>query len=494
MRMSRHGVLDSPSTVGYRTRSLSPGVCTVAETFDVTVIGSGPGGYVTAIKCAQLGLKTAIVEKQKRLGGTCTLWGCIPTKALLRTAEVMDTFKEAKEFGVDIKGEYALNFVQAYKRKEDVVSKNVQGIEYLMRKNKITVHMGHGRLAGKGKVEVTGDDGKKTVLETKSVIIATGSAVRNLPGIDPDGQKIVTSDSILGLKTQPKSLIVIGAGAVGMEFASVFDSFGSKVTVLEMANRLLPIEDEDSSKEIEKAYRKRKIEFHTDTKVEKVEKTATGVKVTVTKGGASQVLEAEMLLSAAGRRPVTEELGLEKTAVKLERGYILVDTMFRTGEPNVYAIGDCIPTPALAHVASYEGIVAAEHIAGKNPQPVNYDRTPNATYCHPEVASVGLTEKKAKERGYEVKTGTFPFSAIGKARILGESWGFVKIVADKKYDEVLGVHLVGPHATELLAEACLGLRLETTVEEIEKTMHAHPTLSEAFLEAAHAALGHTLHM
>ena len=465
----------------------------MAETFDVTVVGSGPGGYVAAIKAAQLGLKTALVEKDKRLGGTCTLVGCIPTKALLRTAELLEHFKDAKEFGIDVK-DYALNFLQAYKRKEDVVKKNSDGIDYLMRKNKIQVFKGHGRIAGKGKVEVTSDDGKKTLLETKNTILATGSVPRALPGIEPDHKRILTSDSILRLETQPKSMIVIGAGAVGMEFASVFDSFGSKVTVLEMAPRLLPIEDEDCSKEIEKAYRKRKIEFHTEAKVEKVEKLDKGVRVTVKKGNETLTLEAETLLSAAGRRPVSEDLGLEKTAVKVERGFIQVDSMFRTGEPNVYAIGDVIPTPALAHVASFEGITAVEHIAGKNPQPVNYDRTPNATYCFPEVASVGLTEKKAKERGHEVKTGTFPFSAIGKARIVGETWGFVKIVADKKYDEVLGVHLVGPHATELLAEACLGLRLETTVEEIEKTMHAHPTLSEAMLEAAHAALGHTLHM
>ena len=471
----------------------------MAETFDVIVIGSGPGGYVAAIKAAQLGLKTAIVEKDKRLGGTCTLVGCIPTKALLRTAELMEHFKDAKEFGIDVKGGFSLNFLQAYKRKEDVVAKNSAGIDFLMRKNKITVFKGHGKLAGKGKVEVKGDDGKTTVLDTKNTILASGSVPRDLPGIEPDHKRILTSDSILRLEVQPKSMIVIGAGAVGMEFASVFDSFGSTVTVLEMAPHLLPIEDEDCSKEIEKAYRKRKIAFHTGARVEKVEKLDKGVRVTVKKGDETLTLEAEALLSAAGRRAVSENLGLEKTAVKVDRGLIQVDAMYRTGEPGVYAIGDVIsvggqPHPALAHVASYEGQVAVEHIAGKNPQPVNYDRTPSATYCFPEVASVGLTEQRAKAQGYKVKTGTFPFTAIGKARIVGETWGFVKIVADEKYDEVLGVHLVGPHATELLAEACLGLRLETTVEEIEKTMHAHPTLSEAMLEAAHATMGHTLHM
>jgi len=468
----------------------------VAEIFDVVVIGSGPGGYVAAIKAAQLGLKTAIVEKDKRLGGTCTLVGCIPTKALLATAELMEKLKDAKEFGVDVK-DFGLNFLQAYKRKEDVVAKNSAGIDFLMKKNKITVFKGHGRLVGKGKVEVAGD--KKEVLDTKNIIIATGSIPRTLPGIEPDHKRILNSDSVLRMEVQPKSMIVLGAGAVGMEFASVFDSFGTKATVVEMAPHLLPIEDEDCSVEIEKAYRKRKIDFLTDAKVEKVEKSDKGVKVTIKKGTETQVLEAETLLSAVGRSPVSNDLGLEKTGVKVERGFIVVDNLFRTGEPNVFAIGDVItmgngPHPALAHVASYEGIVAAEFIAGKNPQPVNFDRIPSATYCYPEVASVGLTEKRAKERGYDVKTGKFPFSASGKARIVGESWGFVKIVADKKYDEVLGVHLVGPHATELLAEACLGLRLETTVEEIEKTMHAHPTLSEAVLEAAHAAMGHTLHM
>jgi dihydrolipoamide dehydrogenase len=472
----------------------------MADTYDVVVIGSGPGGYVTAIKAAQAGLKTAIVEKDKRLGGTCTLVGCIPTKALLRSAEVMDLMAEAKRFGVDVNN-YALNFLQAYKFKEDIVTKNSAGIDFLMRKNKIVVHKGLGRIAGKGKVEVKADDGKTETLETKNIIIATGSVPKTLPGIEPDHKLITTSDSILRLETMPKTMVVLGAGAVGMEFASVFTSFGAKVTVVEYLPRLLPIEDDECSEEIQKAYRKRKIDFLVDTKVERVEKTGQGVKVHVkdNKTGAAQVLEAEMLLSAVGRSPFVEGLGLEKTAVKVERGFVQVDTMFRTAEPNVYAIGDVVsvngqPHPMLAHVASYEGAVAVEHIAGKNPQPVNYDQIPSATYCWPEVASVGLTERKAKERGYEVRTGKFPFSALGKARIVGESWGFVKIVADKKYDEVLGIHLVGPHATELLAEACLGLRLETTVEEIEKTMHAHPTLSEAVLEAAHVAMGHPLHM
>jgi dihydrolipoamide dehydrogenase len=472
----------------------------VAESFDVVIIGAGPGGYVAAIVAAQAGLKTALIERSARLGGTCGLVGCIPTKALLRTAEIMDNFQHAKEFGIDVPS-FAINFVQAYKRKEDVVNKNADGVVYLMKKNKITVLRGAATFTGKKTLDVKAEDGKVTNVEAKNVIIATGSVPRVLPGIEPDHKVVVTSDSILSLTKQPKSLIVLGAGAVGMEFASVFKSFGSECTVVEMAPHLLPVEDEEVSKEIEREYRKRGIAFHVDAKVEKVEKKEGGVKVTLKKGDETVVLEAEMLLSAAGRAPFTDGLGLDKVpgVKKNARGYIAVDGMMRTGEPGIFAIGDVVsvndqPHPMLAHVASYEAHVAADFIAGKNPQPVNYNLVPGATYCAPEVASVGLTEKKAREKGYDVKIGKFPFSAIGKARVLGETWGFVKIVADKKYDEVLGVHIIGPHATELIHELCLGMRLETTVEEIEKTMHAHPTLSEAVLEAAHAAMGHTLHM
>ena len=465
----------------------------MADVFDVVIIGSGPAGYVAAIKAAQLGLKTALVERDKRLGGTCLLRGCIPTKSLLWTAELYSHILEAKEFGIDLK-DPVVNWAQAMKNKEKVVQKGVNGIDFLMKKNKVTVVKGHGKMAGKGKVEVTPEGGAAQTLETKNVILATGSVPKSLPSVKVDHQRILNSDSVLEIPSIPKSVLVLGAGAVGVEFASIFNHVGSQVTIVEYLPHLLPIEDEDSSKELERYFRRRKIGYELGAKVEKAEVTGSGVKLTAQVGGETRVLEAEILISAVGRAPVTEGVGLEKTGVQLDRGFIKVDQFCRTGEPNVYAIGDCIPTPMLAHVGSSEGILAVEHIAGKDPQPINYDRVPSATYCYPEVASVGLTEKKARERGYDVKTGVFPFSAIHKANMSNEGMGMVKIVSEKKYDEVLGVHLVGPHATELLAEACVALRLETTTEEIARTMHAHPTLSEIMKEAAEATLGHPLHI
>jgi dihydrolipoyl dehydrogenase len=465
----------------------------VADVFDVVIIGSGPAGYVAAIKAAQLGLKTALVERDKRLGGTCLLRGCIPTKSLLWTAELYSHILEAKEFGIDLK-DPVVNWAQAMKNKEKVVQKGVNGIDFLMKKNKVTVVKGHGRIAGKGKVEVTPEGGAAQTLETKNVIVATGSVPKSLPSVKVDHQRILSSDSVLELQSIPKSVLVLGAGAVGVEFASIFNHVGAQVTIVEYLPHLLPIEDEDASKELERYFRRRKIGYELGAKVEKAEVTGSGVKLTAQVGNETRVLEAEVLISAVGRAPVTEGVGLEKTAAQLDRGFIKVDQFCRTGEPNVYAIGDCIPTPMLAHVGSAEGILAVEHIAGKDPQPINYDRVPSATYCYPEVASVGLTEKKARERGYDVKTGVFPFSAIHKATMSNEGMGMVKIVSEKKYDEVLGVHLVGPHATELLAEACVALRLETTTEEIARTMHAHPTLSEIMKEAAEATLGHPLHI
>ncbi len=465
----------------------------MAETFDVVIIGSGPGGYVGAIRAAQLGLKTAIIEKDKRLGGTCLHRGCIPTKSLLWTAELFHHIREASDFGIDVASP-TINWANAQKHKEKVVTKGANGIDFLMKKNKITVLKGHGRIAGKGKVEVTGEDGSKQTLDTKNIIIATGSVPKSLPNVQVDHKRVLNSDSILLIDKIPKSLIVLGAGAVGCEFASVFNHVGSQVSIVEYMPNLLPIEDVDASKELEKHFKKRKIDVHTGAKVEKVEHTATGVKVTMGVGGETKTLEAELLLSAVGRSPVTEDIGLKQTSIQVDRGFIKVDTMMRTSEPNVYAIGDVIPTAMLAHVASAECILAVEHIAGKNPQPINYDLVPSATYCYPEVASVGLTEKKAKERGYDVKAAIFPFSAITKASISNEAAGMIKVVSDKKYDEVLGVHLVGPHATELLAEACVALRLEITTEELAHTMHAHPTLSEIMKEGAEATLGHPIHI
>ncbi|MGA9523087.1 MAG: dihydrolipoyl dehydrogenase [Myxococcaceae bacterium] len=464
----------------------------MAESFDLVIIGSGPGGYVSAIRAGQLGLKTALVERDTRLGGTCLLRGCIPTKSLLWTAELYSHIAHAAKFGIDLK-DPVVNWKQALVHKESVVAKGSRGIDFLMKKNKVTVVKGHGRIAGKGKVEVTDADGKKQLLETKSTIIATGSVVKSLPNVKVDHKRIISSDSALELQEIPKSIIVLGAGAVGMEFASIFNHVGSQVTVVEYMPHLLPIEDEDISKEIEKNYRRRKIDFLIGAKLEKVDITDKGVKATISVGGETKIVEAEMLLSAVGRAPVTEDIGLDKTNIKTDRGFITVDQFMRTTEPNVYAIGDVVPTPMLAHVASSEGILAVEHIKGLKVEPINYDRVPSATYCYPEVASVGLSEKKARERGYDVKVGIAPMAAITKSAISDESIGLVKYVSDKKYDEVLGVHIVGPHATELLAEACVALRLETTTEEIARTMHAHPTLSEIMREGAEATLGHPIH-
>jgi dihydrolipoamide dehydrogenase len=465
----------------------------VADNFDVVIIGSGPGGYVAAIRAGQLGLKTAIVERDKRLGGTCLHRGCIPTKSLLWTAELYAHVLEAADFGIDLKSP-AVNWAQALKHKDAVVTKGANGIDFLMKKNKVTVIKGHGRIAGKGKVDVKLEDGKTQSLETQNIIIATGSVPKELPNVRVDHKRVLSSDSVLEIKDIPKSLVVLGAGAVGVEFASVFAHVGSQVTLVEYMSHLLPIEDEDASKELERAFRKRKIAYELSAKVEKVDVSDKGVRVTMTTPNGSKTLEADILLSAVGRQPVSDDVGLEKTNIKPERGFIKTDALMRTTEPNVYAIGDVVPTAMLAHVASAEGILAVEHIAKKEVQPINYDRVPSATYCYPEVASVGLTEKKAKERGYDVKVGVVPFGAITKASISNEAQGLVKFVSDKKYDEVLGIHLVGPHATELLAEACVALRLESTTEEIARTMHAHPTLSEIMHEGAEMTLGHPIHV
>jgi dihydrolipoamide dehydrogenase len=465
------------------------------EQFDVTIIGSGPGGYVAAIRAAQLGLKVAIVERDKRLGGTCTLRGCIPTKQLLMSAHVYEQMQHAADFGVEATG-IQLAFANVQKRKDKVVMKNSKGIEYLMKKNKITAFSGTGKLSLPGKIEVTQGDGKKETVNTKNIIIATGSVVRPIPGFDTDGQRVVNSDHILELKEVPKSLIVMGAGAVGVEFASVYSRFGAETTLVELLPRLVPLEDEEVSKELEKSFRKRGLKSQVDTKLEKLERSDKGVVVTgKTLKGEAVKLEAEMLLVAVGRMPYTEGLGLEGTKIKMEKGFIQIDEFQQTGEKGVYAIGDVVPTPLLAHLASKEGMVAAEHIAGhKDVRPINLRLVPNCTYCDPEVASVGLTEARAREMGYDVKLGKFPFSASGKARILGEEEGFVKIVSEAKYDEILGVHIIGPHATELIAEACVAMQLESTSEELGRTMHAHPTVSEAVMEAAEGVHGLAVHI
>ncbi len=467
-------------------------------TYDLAIIGSGPGGYVCAIRAGQNGLKAVVIEKDPRVGGTCTLRGCIPTKAVLHSADVYDEAKHGASIGVKASPELDMDAVRKFK--EDVANKSSKGIEFLFRKNKVERLQGHGRLAGPGRVSVTGPDGKEQIVEAKHVVLATGSAPRLIPGLTV-GPRVVTSDELLENTAVPKRLIVLGAGAVGVEFASAYRRFGSEVTVVEMLPRLLPVEDEDISAEFEKAFRRRGIKSLTTAKLEKVEVAGEVVKATVTSSKGTEVLEADLFLCAVGRRPVSEDVGLDKSpAIKVERGFVMIDPKtLLTGDPNVSAIGDLValpgrPHPQLAHLAFVEGEFVSDRLAGKKPHAVNYDLVPGATYSDPEVASVGLTEKAAKERGYKVKIGTFPFAANGKARILGATDGLVKVVAEEKYDEVLGVHIVGPRATELISDACSLLRLETTSEEMMHVMRPHPTLSETLTEAALGVRGKPIHI
>ena len=465
-----------------------------SEQFDVTIIGAGPGGYVAAVRGAQLGLKVALVEKDKNLGGTCGLRGCIPTKALLMSAHYYEKAQhELADFGVKV-SDVRLAFEDVQKRKNKIVLKNAKGVEYLMKKNKVTTFKGTARLQLPGKVVVSGEGGEQTI-DTKNIIIATGSVVRPIPGFETDGRVVVNSDHILELDRVPKSLIVMGSGAVGVEFASIYARFGAEVTVVELLPRLMPLEDEEISKELEKSFRKKGIKSVVGTRLEKMEKTEGGVRVSGrSEKGDEVTLEAEMLLVAVGRMPYLEGLGLEGSNIKVERGAIQVDEFCRTGEAGVYAIGDVIPTPWLAHLASKEGILVVDQIAGHQPQPINMRHVPSCTYCDPEVASVGLTEAKARELGYDVKAAKFPFSASGKARILGEEVGFVKVVSEKKYDELLGVHVIGPHATEIIHEAIVALHLESTAEELGRAIHAHPTVSESVMEAAEGIHDLTIHI
>lgn len=456
--------------------------------YDVIVIGSGPGGYSAAIRAAQYGLKTALVEKTPKLGGTCLLVGCIPTKALLHTAEVWDYFLHPEEQGVHCENP-RLDLPRVLKRKQDIVDKHAKGVGMLMKKNKIEVHAGYARLKGGGKVEVQSADGAKT-LQARSIILATGSEARMLPGLAPD-ETILTNVEILEMQQVPKSLGIIGSGAVGVEFASIFKRYGSDVTVFEMLPRIVPVEDEDVSKELERSFKKHGIKIETGAKVEKVEKGGAGVKIEVTlANGSKQKYEFEKLLVAVGRKPNTENVGLENTKVELDRGFVKVNEFQQTGEPGVYAIGDIVAgTPQLAHVATMEGMVAVAHIAGKPATPINKNRIPGATYTEPGIGSVGMTEKQAREKGYQVKVGKFPFLANSKATILGSHDGFVKVVSDEKYGEILGVHIIGPHAYELIAEAVTAMESEATVETMRNTIHAHPTLYEAVGEAFNAVYG-----
>ncbi len=462
--------------------------------YDVVIIGSGPGGYTAAIRAGQFGLKTAMIEKDSALGGTCLQVGCIPTKAMLFSAELWDHLKEAKEYGIDLSTDPKINWTSVLQRKTKIVTKHTKGLEFLMRKNKVDVVSGWGRLTGPAKegihsVEVSKTGSETKLLKTKNVILATGSEARMIPGLQPDST-ILTNVEVLSMTSIPKSLVVVGAGAVGMEFASIFGSFGTEVTVLEMLPRVVPVEDEEVSKELARIYRKRGITCHTSAKMDKVDKTKDGVSVTFTVDGKQQRLDAEKILIAVGRKPVTENVGLEKTKIKPDRGFIKINQWMQTDESGIYAIGDIvIGTPQLAHVAMMEAIVAIAKIAGKTAKPINPLRIPNATYCHPEIGSVGLTEAKAREAGHELKVGKFPFTANSRASIVGSHDGFVKIVADAKHGEILGVHIIGPQATELIAEAVTAMELEATVEDLMFTIHAHPTLSEAMLDASNSVYG-----
>lgn len=463
------------------------------EQFDLTIIGSGPGGYVAAIRAAQLGLKTAVIEKYKLPGGTCLHWGCIPTKALLHSAEVLETTRTAGGYGVKVQNA-ELDLPGVHKHRKKTVITNAKGVAFLFKKNGITLIQGTGRLAGSGAVEVTPEQGDPFTVKSGKIILATGSVVREMPGMEFDGKSIISSDHALELDRIPESMLVLGAGAVGVEFASIYATFGSKVTLVELLPNLVPLEDPDLGQELEKAFKKRKIEVHTGTRVQSVEKVDGGVKIQAEKDGEAVEMSAEVLLVAVGRNAVTSGLGLEGTGVVMDGPFIQVDAMMQTGEPGVYAIGDIVKTPALAHVASHEGVIAAEHAAGGTPHPIDYDKIPSCTYSSPEIASVGLSEQEAKDRGYEVAVGSFPFTANGKAKIIGDARGFVKIVSDKKYDEILGVHIIGPHATELISEAIAAVSLEATTEALFHAVHAHPTLAEAMHEAALGVHGRSIHI
>jgi dihydrolipoamide dehydrogenase len=460
----------------------------LAETiYDVAILGGGPAGYTAAIRAGQYGLKVALIDAAEKLGGTCLHVGCIPTKSLLFNAEIYDYLKHAKEYGIEGLGEGTLNWQSVLDRKNGIVAKHVKGLDFLMRKNKVTVVNGWGKLTGPAKdgvltISVEGGKGPTSV-QAKNVILATGSNAKLLPGLTAD-DTILTNIEILSLKQIPKSLAIIGAGAVGVEFGSIFRSFGSEISIIEFLPRVVPNEDEDVSKELARSFKKRGIEINVGAKVEKVEKTKTGAKVTFTGSDGKQVVkEAEKVLVAVGRAPRTENIGLEKTKIKTDRGFIQVNEWMQTEEPGIYAIGDIVAgLPQLAHTGAMAGMVVAAKIAGKYARPVRRDRVPACTYTEPQIGSVGLTEAQAKEKGYTVKVGKFPFSANSKASIVNSHEGFVKVVADAKYGEILGVHIIGPQATELVAEAVTALELEATVEEMMFTIHAHPTLAEALLD------------
>jgi dihydrolipoyl dehydrogenase len=465
--------------------------------YDVVVIGTGPGGYVAAIRAAQLGFKTAVIERES-LGGICLNWGCIPTKALLKSAQVFEYIKHAKDFGIEANGNH--NFEAVIKRSRGVADKMSKGVAFLMRKNKIDVISGFGKLVAKGKIEVTANDKSKQTVEAKHIVLATGGRSRQLPSMPIDGKKIIGYREAMILPQQPKSMIIVGSGAIGVEFGYFYNSMGTKVTIVEFMPRAVPIEDEEISKELEKNFKKQGIEIMTSSEVTKVDTSGDGVKATVKTANGEISLEADILLSAVGVSANIENIGLETLGVKTEKGLISVDKYYQTSVPGVYAIGDCTPGQALAHVASKEGIICVENIAynekkyNHQPEPLDYGNVPGCTYCSPEIASVGLTEKKAREAGYEVKAGKFPLSASGKASAAGHTEGFIKVVFDAKYGEWLGTHMIGYNVTELIAETVVARKLETTYHEVLNSIHPHPTISESVKDAIEVAYGEAIHL
>jgi len=465
--------------------------------YDVIVIGSGPGGYPAAIRASQLGLKVAIVEKES-LGGVCLNWGCIPTKALIKSAQVYDYVKHSANYGITTTG-VNHDFGAVIKRSRGVADKMSKGVQFLMKKNKIDVIMGYGKVMAKGKVEVKDAEGKTQIIETKYIVIATGGRSRELPNLKQDGKKVIGYREAMVLPTQPKSMIIVGSGAIGVEFAYVYNSMGTKVTIVEFLPRIVPVEDEDISRELEKQYRKQGIEIMTNASVESLDTSGALVKAKVKQlDGSFVTLEADIVLSAVGVVSNIENIGLEQNGIKADKGRVIVDKFQQTSVAGIYAIGDCSPGQALAHVAAKEGINAAEHIAYQEkkhahlPEGIDYNNVPGCTYCIPEISSVGYTEKAAKEAGYEIKVGKFPFMASGKASAAGATEGFVKVIFDAKYGEFLGCHMIGMNVTEMIAEAVVARKLETTAHEILNAIHPHPTMSEGLKEAVAAAYGEAI--
>ncbi|GAA4430098.1 dihydrolipoyl dehydrogenase [Pontibacter saemangeumensis] len=464
----------------------------MASKYDLVVVGSGPGGYVAAIRASQLGLKVGVIERES-LGGICLNWGCIPTKALLKSANVFEYINHAADYGITV-GDASVDFGAVIKRSRGVADGMSKGIQFLFRKNKIDAIMGTGKVTGKGKVEVTNADGKKETIEATNIILATGARSRELPNLPIDGKKIIGYRQAMALDKLPESMVVVGSGAIGVEFAYFYNAMGTKVTVVEFLPNIVPVEDEEVSRQLAKSFKKVGIDIMTDSEVASVDTSGKLCKVKVKSAKGEQTLEAEIVLSAVGIQTNLENIGIEELGIKVDRGRIVVDEFYKTNVDGIYAIGDIVPGPALAHVASAEGIICVEKIAGHHPEPLNYGNIPGCTYCSPEIASVGMTEKAAREQGLDIKVGKFPFSASGKASAGGVKDGFVKVIFDAKYGEFLGAHMIGANVTEMIAEVVVARKLETTGHEIIKSVHPHPTMSEAIMEAAAAAYDEVIHL